>query len=222
MTHDPGEPVYLHALQIRGSFRRAPHLLRLAISVRTRASAWLVDPRTDIVIFVDVRVAPALQEVLAGRRGVGAVDVLRACLLDRIDDLLDPDGASAAGAASCAGTDDAHFPRWAVLNLLSARAAADIARVALVMPGVHGVSIMDPEASMPLILDRRTALLVRDRLLLEHPSDESLAETAHLHDYLEDFLSYAVVREGSVAIPFRPGPIVRTVRCLLRRAHVGR
>ncbi|KXU21101.1 hypothetical protein VV38_05505 [Clavibacter nebraskensis] len=115
-----------------------------------------------------------------------------------------------------------HFPIWAVLNLLSHRAAADIARIALLSILIGEVSIMDPEASMPVILDRSLAVLVKHYLTEEDPSFESREAMAHLRDHLEYFMSYAAVREGSSAVTFRPGPVVRAVRRLQRNLNVGR
>ncbi|RIJ18600.1 hypothetical protein DZF97_01720 [Clavibacter nebraskensis] len=209
-------------MQFRGDFQRFPRFVRLAVASRTRGASWSVDPQSDIVIFVDGRVAPVLHGILDGRRGSGEEEGFRNRLLQRIDRLLDSDGVLHAPVGPPTGADDVHFPIWAVLNLLSHRAAADIARIALLSILIGEVSIMDPEASMPVILDRSLAVLVKHYLTEEDPSFESREAMAHLRDHLEYFMSYAAVREGSSAVTFRPGPVVRAVRRLQRNLNVGR
>lgn len=218
----PDDAVYFHSIQFRGDFQRFPRFVRLAVAARMRGASWSVDPRCDIVIFVDGRVAPVLHGILDGRRGSGEDEEFRSRLLRRIDRLLDSDGLLHAPIGSPTGADDVHFPTWAVLNRLSHRAAADIARIALLSIRIGELSIMDPEASMPVILDRPLAVLVKHYLTEEDPSVESREAMAHLRDYLEYFMSYAAVREGSSAVAFRPGPVVRAVRRLQRNLNVGR
>ncbi|PPF54122.1 hypothetical protein C5C13_14145 [Clavibacter michiganensis] len=214
--------MYFHSMQFRCDLQSFPRFVRLAVAARTRGASWSVDPRCDIVIFVDGRVAPILHGILDGRRGSGGDEEFRSRLLQRIDGLLDSDGRLHAPIESPTGAGDVHFPTWAVLNLLSHRAAADISRIALLSTRVGEVSIVDPEASMPVILDRPLAVLVKHYLTEEDPSVESREATANLRDYLEYFMSYAAVREGSSAVTFRPGPVVRAVRRLQRNLNVGR